>query len=189
MHGPVRRGPRVWIGCVFGSFPVVETFLQDCAPDIRREAASKTAQQSLEVLEQPVQAAAWQQTASTHLVVSTTEALPLTCNANSPLARAASWNSPRATARSSLNRQPYAHSSSDCDGDRRPRCRNRPKRGSGSRQWSAQLAAAFALSQPRSREDGARRLSPSSVVDRGCRRSARGESEGHSYRYGLVLLW
>ncbi len=44
------------------------TFLQDCAPDIQREAAGRTARQSLSVLEQPVRAAAWQHVPSTYLL-------------------------------------------------------------------------------------------------------------------------
>jgi pimeloyl-ACP methyl ester carboxylesterase len=47
---------------------LAETFLQDCDPDIQRRAMDRTARQSLAVLEQPVQAAAWQQLASTYLV-------------------------------------------------------------------------------------------------------------------------
>ena len=47
---------------------LAETFLQDCDPDIQRQATDKTARQSLAVLEQPVQAAAWQHLASTYLV-------------------------------------------------------------------------------------------------------------------------
>ena len=47
---------------------LAETFLQDCAPEIQRQAMDKTAQQSLAVLEQPVQQAAWQHVASTYLV-------------------------------------------------------------------------------------------------------------------------
>lgn len=47
---------------------LAETFLQDCGPEIQREAAGKTARQSLAVLEQPVQSAAWQQVPSTYLV-------------------------------------------------------------------------------------------------------------------------
>jgi pimeloyl-ACP methyl ester carboxylesterase len=44
------------------------TFLQDCDTAIQREAENKTARQSLAVLEQPVNSAAWQQIASTYLV-------------------------------------------------------------------------------------------------------------------------
>jgi pimeloyl-ACP methyl ester carboxylesterase len=47
---------------------LAETFLQDCDPEIQQRAAGKTARQSLAILEQPVQAAAWQQLASTYLV-------------------------------------------------------------------------------------------------------------------------
>jgi pimeloyl-ACP methyl ester carboxylesterase len=47
---------------------LAETFLQDCDPDIRRQAADKTAPQSLAVVEQPVAAAAWRHVPSTYLV-------------------------------------------------------------------------------------------------------------------------
>ena len=47
---------------------LVGTFLQDCDAEIQREAAQKTASQSLSVLEQPVQSAAWQGVPSTYLV-------------------------------------------------------------------------------------------------------------------------
>jgi len=47
---------------------LAEIFLQDCDPEIQRQALGKTARQSLAVLEQPVQSAAWQHTASTYLV-------------------------------------------------------------------------------------------------------------------------
>jgi pimeloyl-ACP methyl ester carboxylesterase len=47
---------------------LAETFLQDCDAVIQREAMNKTARQSLAVLGQPVQSAAWQQIASTYLV-------------------------------------------------------------------------------------------------------------------------
>ncbi|HEY4095875.1 MAG TPA: alpha/beta hydrolase [Baekduia sp.] len=47
---------------------LAETFLQDCDPEIQREAMNKTARQSLAVLGQPVQAAAWQHVPSTYLV-------------------------------------------------------------------------------------------------------------------------
>jgi pimeloyl-ACP methyl ester carboxylesterase len=47
---------------------LAETFLQDCDPEIQRQATDKTARQSLVVLEQPVQSAAWQHVASTYLV-------------------------------------------------------------------------------------------------------------------------
>ena len=47
---------------------LAETFLQDCDPEIQREAAGKLARQSLAVLEQPVQSAAWQDKPSTYLI-------------------------------------------------------------------------------------------------------------------------
>jgi len=47
---------------------LAETFLQDCDPEIQREAVDKTAWQSLAVLEQPVTSAAWQHVPSTYLV-------------------------------------------------------------------------------------------------------------------------
>src|SRR6185503_5962553 len=47
---------------------LAETFLQDCDPEIQRQAMAKTARQSLAVLEQPVQSAAWQHVPSTYLV-------------------------------------------------------------------------------------------------------------------------
>src|SRR4029077_13823669 len=47
---------------------LAETFLQDCDPEIQREATDKPARQSLAVLEQPVQSAAWQHVPSTYLV-------------------------------------------------------------------------------------------------------------------------
>ena len=47
---------------------LVETFLHDCDPQIGREAVRRTARQSLAVLEQSVQSAAWQNVPSTYLV-------------------------------------------------------------------------------------------------------------------------
>jgi pimeloyl-ACP methyl ester carboxylesterase len=47
---------------------LAETFLQDCDPEIQRQATDKTAHQSLAVLEQPVQSAAWQHVLSTYLL-------------------------------------------------------------------------------------------------------------------------
>ena len=44
------------------------TFLQDCDPAIQRQALDRTARQSLAVLQQPVQSAAWQHVPSTYLV-------------------------------------------------------------------------------------------------------------------------
>ena len=47
---------------------VAQTFLQDCDPEIQRTALDKGALQSLAVLGQPVQSAAWKHIASTYLV-------------------------------------------------------------------------------------------------------------------------
>jgi pimeloyl-ACP methyl ester carboxylesterase len=47
---------------------LAETFLHDCDAVIRREVVDKTARQSLAVVGQPVQSAAWEQIASTYLV-------------------------------------------------------------------------------------------------------------------------
>jgi len=47
---------------------LAQTFLQDCDVEIQRDALSKTARQSLSVLQQPVQSAAWQHVPSTYLV-------------------------------------------------------------------------------------------------------------------------
>ena len=44
------------------------TFLQDCDPEIQQEAIGHTALQSLAVIGQPVQSAAWQHVPSTYLV-------------------------------------------------------------------------------------------------------------------------
>lgn len=56
---------------------LVETFLQDCDPDTQRQAADKTARQSLAVLGQPVQAAAWQNLDSTYLVCAEDRGTPV----------------------------------------------------------------------------------------------------------------
>ncbi|MCW3057990.1 MAG: hypothetical protein JWO21_1959 [Solirubrobacterales bacterium] len=55
---------------------LAETFLQDCDPEIQREATDKTARQSLAVLEQPVQSAAWQHVPSTYLVCAEDQGTP-----------------------------------------------------------------------------------------------------------------
>ena len=47
---------------------LAETFLQDCDPEIQREAIDRTARQSLSVLEQPVRSAAWRHVPSTYLL-------------------------------------------------------------------------------------------------------------------------
>jgi pimeloyl-ACP methyl ester carboxylesterase len=47
---------------------LAETFLQDCDPEIQREALDKTALQSIAVLGAPVGAAAWKEIPTTYLV-------------------------------------------------------------------------------------------------------------------------
>ena len=55
---------------------LAETFLQDCDPEIQRQAMDKTARQSLAVLEQPVQSAAWRHVPSTYLVCAQDQGTP-----------------------------------------------------------------------------------------------------------------
>jgi len=52
------------------------TFLQDCDPEIQRQAVDRTARQSLAVLEQPVRSAAWQSVPSTYLVCARDQGTP-----------------------------------------------------------------------------------------------------------------
>ena len=71
--GGEEPAPFLEIDPESGTFTVrpdalAETFLHDCDPEIQRQATSKTSRQSLAVLEQPVQSAAWQQVPSTYLV-------------------------------------------------------------------------------------------------------------------------
>ena len=56
---------------------LAETFLQVCDADIQRHAADKLARQSLMVLEQPVQSAAWKHVASTYLVCARDQGTPV----------------------------------------------------------------------------------------------------------------
>src|SRR5438045_2355167 len=84
---------------------LAETFLQDCDLEIQLAAVDKTARQSLAVLEQPVQSAAWQHTASTYLVCVQDLGTPPTCSASSPGEQPASWNSTPVTTRSSPGRR------------------------------------------------------------------------------------
>lgn len=55
---------------------LAETFLQDCDPEIQRQALDRTARQSLSVLGHPVQSAAWQQVPSTYLVCAQDQGTP-----------------------------------------------------------------------------------------------------------------
>jgi pimeloyl-ACP methyl ester carboxylesterase len=71
--GGEEPAPFLAIDPTGGTFTVrpdslAATFLQDCDPEIQRAATDRTAEQSLAVLGQPVQAAAWQHIASTYLV-------------------------------------------------------------------------------------------------------------------------
>jgi pimeloyl-ACP methyl ester carboxylesterase len=71
--GAEEPAPFLEIDPADGTFTVrtdalAGTFLQDCDTAIQREAENKTARQSLAVLEQPANAAAWQEIASTYLV-------------------------------------------------------------------------------------------------------------------------
>ena len=59
------------------------TFLQDCAPEIQREATDRIARQSLTVLEQPVRAAAWQHVPSTYLLCAEDRGTPADFSAGS----------------------------------------------------------------------------------------------------------
>jgi pimeloyl-ACP methyl ester carboxylesterase len=62
----------------FGVRPamLVETFLQDCDPDTQTQAATRIARQSLQVTQQPVQSAAWQQVPTTYLVCTQDKGTP-----------------------------------------------------------------------------------------------------------------
>ncbi|MFG2781533.1 alpha/beta hydrolase [Streptomyces prunicolor] len=57
-------------GGTFGVRPelLVNTFLQDCDPEVQAQAEDHLARQSVQVTGQPVKAAAWQQVPSTYLV-------------------------------------------------------------------------------------------------------------------------
>lgn len=71
--GGEEPAPFLEIDAEGGTFTVkqdalAETFLQDCDPEVQRAAATRTAHQSLSVLEQPVQSAAWQNLPSTYIV-------------------------------------------------------------------------------------------------------------------------
>ena len=87
---------------------LAETFLQDCDPEIQRQAMDKTARQSLAVLEQPVQSAAWSTWPRRTSSARRTGAPPPSCNASSPAGQAASWSSTPATTRSCPSQPPSA---------------------------------------------------------------------------------
>jgi pimeloyl-ACP methyl ester carboxylesterase len=80
--GGEEPAPFLEIDPEAGTFTVrldalAETFLQDCDPEIQRQATGKTARQSLSVLEQPVQSAAWQHVPSTYLVCAEDRGTPV----------------------------------------------------------------------------------------------------------------
>jgi pimeloyl-ACP methyl ester carboxylesterase len=71
--GSEEPAPFLKIDPENGTFTVrreelAETFLQDCGPEIQRQAADRTARQSLAVIPEPVRSAAWPDVASTYLV-------------------------------------------------------------------------------------------------------------------------
>jgi pimeloyl-ACP methyl ester carboxylesterase len=57
-------------GGTFGARPELftETFVQDCPPDIARDAAARLVRQTLAVTQQPVRAAAWHDLPTTYMV-------------------------------------------------------------------------------------------------------------------------
>jgi pimeloyl-ACP methyl ester carboxylesterase len=83
---------------------LAETFLQDCDPRIQRQAMDRTTQQSLSVLEQPVQSAAWQHVPSTYLVCAQDRGTPAELQREFAVAPEASSSSTPATTRSSPSR-------------------------------------------------------------------------------------
>ncbi|GAA0935974.1 alpha/beta hydrolase [Pseudonocardia zijingensis] len=62
----------------FGVRPelLVDTFLQDCDPDVQAQASQHLSRQSVHVTAQPVGASAWQQVPSTYLVCARDEGTP-----------------------------------------------------------------------------------------------------------------
>ena len=71
--GDADPAPFLEIDPAAGTFGVrpellVDTFLQDCDPEVQAQAATHLARQSAQVTGQPVGAAAWQQLPSTYLI-------------------------------------------------------------------------------------------------------------------------
>jgi len=71
--GGAEPSPFLTVDPEGGTFTVrpdtaVETYLQDCDPEIQQQALARTARQSLAVLHQPVRSAAWLRVATTYLV-------------------------------------------------------------------------------------------------------------------------
>lgn len=102
----------------FGVRPelLVDTFLQDCDPQVQAQAADHLARQSLQVTGQPVKAAAWRQVPSTYLVCLQDRAPRPGCSASSPAGPAASSNSTPATTRSCPSPPQCETSCCACDG-------------------------------------------------------------------------
>lgn len=80
--GGEEPAPFLDIDPAGGTFTVrpqalAETFLPDCDPEIQRQALDKTARQSLAVLAQAVQSAAWQHVPSTYLVCTQDQGTPV----------------------------------------------------------------------------------------------------------------
>ena len=111
--GGEEPAPFLDVDSETGTFTVrpetlAETFLQDCDPQVQRDAKDRTARQSVAVLQQPVRSAAWQRVPSTYLVCAEDRALPPGSSGSSPSGRAASWSSTPATTRSSPGPPPSA---------------------------------------------------------------------------------
>lgn len=71
--GPAEPAPFLEVDPDGGTFTVrpdalIDTFLHDCDAALQRDALTRTAAQSLAVLEQPVRATVWQDVPSTYLV-------------------------------------------------------------------------------------------------------------------------
>jgi pimeloyl-ACP methyl ester carboxylesterase len=79
--GAQEPAPFLEIDPEGGTFTVrgdslADTFLQDCEPEVQREAVNRTAHQSLSVLAQPVKSAAWKRVPSTYLVCAADRGTP-----------------------------------------------------------------------------------------------------------------
>ena len=80
--GDGSPAPFLDVDTVAGTFGVrpellVDTFLQDCDQQVREQAASRLARQSVQVTQQQAGAAAWQQVPSTYLVCAQDRGTPV----------------------------------------------------------------------------------------------------------------
>jgi pimeloyl-ACP methyl ester carboxylesterase len=80
--GDGNPAPFLDIDPVAGTFGVrpellVDTFLHDCDPDTQEQASDHLSKQSLQVIGQPVEAAAWQQLPTTYLVCAQDRGTPV----------------------------------------------------------------------------------------------------------------